>query len=191
MRSFRFILALLLAGLPVARAQDDTVTLPDLIQGAQQWAQDNLDTNVLNALPTVDDPAAQQFFRDAQQRFQGDYVVDIAALRQTAQIVLPLLESREETQPYAAWLNARMAYLDFADEIRLTIPPPPTIRNQPAAPARSQSPAAKGTRALGEKSFRQSLAGPGKRICAGVEAGFHRAKNSAGTGLGGGGGIGI
>jgi hypothetical protein len=41
----------LLAGALFARADDKTVTLPELIQDAQQWAQDNLDTNVLNALP--------------------------------------------------------------------------------------------------------------------------------------------
>ena len=182
------LMLLYLAWALVARADDDTVTLPDLIQGAQQWAQDNLDTNVLNALPRVDDPQVQQFFRELQQRYQGDYVVDLAALRQTAQTVLSLLESSEETQPYAAWLKAQMDYLDVADEIRLTIPPP-AVRNQPAAPAGSQSFAAKGTRALGEKSLRRSLAGPGKRICAGVEADFHRAKSAAGTGLGGGSGI--
>jgi membrane-bound lytic murein transglycosylase D len=123
---------LLLAGSLVARADDDTVTLPDMIQGAQQWAQENLDTNVLNALPEVDEPAVRQFFRDVQQRFQGDYVVDIAALRQTAQTVLPLLESREDTQPYAAWLKSQMDYLDVADEIRITIPPPEIGTNQPA-----------------------------------------------------------
>jgi membrane-bound lytic murein transglycosylase D len=125
------ILVFLLAGSPVARAQDDTVTLPDIIQGVQQFAQDNLDTNVLNALPKVDDPAVQQFLRDIQQRFQGGYVVDMAALRQTAQTVLPLLESLQETQPYAAWLKARMDYLDVADEIRLAIPPPAVETNQP------------------------------------------------------------
>jgi membrane-bound lytic murein transglycosylase D len=134
MKSFRCIFALLLAGSPVAWAQDDTVTMPDIIQGVQQFAQDNLDTNVLNALPNVDDPAVQQFFRDMQQDFQGDYVVDIAALRQAAQIVLPLLESREETQPYAAWLMAQMDYLDVADEIQLTIPPPIVETNQPPQP---------------------------------------------------------
>ena len=47
--------------------------------------------------------------------------MDMAALRQTARTVLPLLESREETRPSAAWLKARMDYLDVADEIRLTI----------------------------------------------------------------------
>ena len=140
MKSLRCILALLLAGSLVAWAQDDTVTLPDIIQGVQQFAQENLDTNVLNALPKVDDPVVQQFFRDVQQRFQGDYVVDIAALRQTAQAVLPLLESSEETQPFAAWLKARMDYLDVADEIQFTISPPTIETNQPPQPVPNPPP---------------------------------------------------
>ena len=140
MNGVRFIPALLLASSLVARAQDDTVTMPELIQDAQQWAQENLDTNILNALPEVDDPAVQQFFRDAQQRFQGDYVVDIATLRQEAQTIVLLLESREETLPYAAWLKARMDYLDVADEIRLTIPPPTVETNQPPQPAPNPPP---------------------------------------------------
>jgi membrane-bound lytic murein transglycosylase D len=134
------LLVLFLAGSLVARADDDTVTMPELIQGAQQWAQENLDTNVLNALPKVDDPAVQQFFRELQKRYQGDYVVDLAALRQTAQSVLPLLESSEETQPYAAWLKAQMDYLDVADEIRLTIPPPTVETNQPSQPVPNPPP---------------------------------------------------
>jgi membrane-bound lytic murein transglycosylase D len=134
MKSFWGIVVLFLAGSLVVRAQDDAVTMPDIIQGAQDWAQDNLDTNVLNELPKVDDPVVQQFFRDVQQRFQGDYVVDLAELRQTAQTVLPLLENRDETQPYAAWLKARMDYLDIADEILLTIPPPAVGTNQPPQP---------------------------------------------------------
>jgi membrane-bound lytic murein transglycosylase D len=132
--------ALLLAGAMGARAADPEVSLPDLMQGAQQWAQDNLDTNVLNALPKLDDPAVQQFFHDLQQRFQGEYVVDLAELRESARAFLPLLESREETRSYAAWLAAQMDYLDVADEIRLTIPapgvdtnaPPPPMTNPPA-----------------------------------------------------------
>ena len=82
MNVIRCVSALLLASSLVVWAQDDTVTLPDIIQGVQQFAQENFDTNVLNALPKVDDPVARQFFRDVQQRFQGDYVVDLAALRQ-------------------------------------------------------------------------------------------------------------
>src|SRR5664279_5381286 len=134
------VLVLFLAGLLVARADDDTVTLPELVQGAQQWAQENLDTNVLTALPEADERAVRQFFREVQQRFQGDYVVDIAALRQTAQTILPLLESREETRPYAAWLKTQMDYLDVADEIRLTIAPPNVATNQPPPPVPNPSP---------------------------------------------------
>ncbi len=187
MKSF-ITLMLLLAGSVVARADDDTVTLPDLIQGAQQWAQENLDTNVLNALPEADGQAVRQFFREVQQRFQGDYVVDIATLRQTAQTILPLLESREETQPYAAWLKSQMDYLDVADEIRLTIPPPKAETNQPPQPVPNPPPEKE--RELWVKKVSVApVAGFGKRICAGVEADFYRAKDSAGTGLGGGGGI--
>jgi membrane-bound lytic murein transglycosylase D len=134
MNALRCLFVLLLAGALSARAQDPTVTLPELMQGAQQWAQDNLDTNVLNALPKVDDPAVQQFLRELQKRYQGDYVVDLAGLKETAQTVLPLLESREDTQPYAAWLAAQMDYLEVADEIRITIPAPEVESNAPPPP---------------------------------------------------------
>lgn len=133
------LLVLFLLGALVTWADDDTVTLPDLVQGAQQWAQENLDTNVLNELPGVDDPQAQQFFREIQRRYQGDYVVDLAALRETARSVRSLLESSEETQPYAAWLSAQMDYLDVADEIRITIPPPEVETNQPSRPVPNPS----------------------------------------------------
>lgn len=125
------LLAVLLAGASFARAQDDTVTLPDIIQGAQQWAEENLDTNILNALPEMDQAKTQQLLHDLQQRFQGEYIVDLAALRQPAEALLPLLESRPETQPYAAWLKPRLDYLQVADEFRLIIPPPQGESNQP------------------------------------------------------------
>jgi membrane-bound lytic murein transglycosylase D len=124
------IIAIFLASAPALCADDQTVTLPDLMQGAQQWAQDNLDTNFLNALPTLDDKQVRKFLRYIQTQYQGDYVVDLATLRQTAQTVLPILESREETRPYAAWLKSQMDYLAVADEIRLSIPPPTGPPNQ-------------------------------------------------------------
>ena len=139
MKLFRCFLILLASSLFV-RADDDTITLPDMIQGAQQWAQENLDTNFLNSLPEMDERAVQQFFREVQQNFQGDYVVNLAALRQTAQTILPLLESHEETQPYAAWLKTQMDYLDVADEIQITIPPPKVETNQTPQPIANPPP---------------------------------------------------
>jgi membrane-bound lytic murein transglycosylase D len=120
------LLVILLLSADAIRADDNSISLPDLISGAQQWAQQNLDTNVLNSLPPMDDQAVQNFLRQLQAQYQGDYVVDLASLRQTAQAALPLLESSADTQPYAAWLKAQMPYLKVADEIRISIPPPAT-----------------------------------------------------------------
>ena len=134
------IFALLLAGALRARAQDETITLPDLIQGAQQWADENLDTNVLAALQNVDQQKVQQFFNDLQQQFQGEYVVNLAPLKDTAEAILPLLESHPETRPYAAWLNPRLDYLQVADEIRISIPPPKIETNLPPQPVPNPGP---------------------------------------------------
>ena len=144
MNGIRCMFALLLAGGLFARADDETVTLPDLMQGAQQWAQENLDTNFLEALPVADATQMQEFFREVQRRFQGDYVVDLAALRQTAQMVLPLLDGSEQTQPYAAWLRTQMDYLDVADEIRISIPPPTMTTNIPPLMTTNSAPPAPG-----------------------------------------------
>ena len=131
------VLVLFLSGFVVAQAQDDSVDMSDVIQGAQQWAQQNLDTNVLNS---VDERAVQQFFVEIQYEYQGQYVVDIASLRDTAQTILPLLESRNETQPYADWLKAQMDYLDVADEIRITAPVRAKGTNQPPQPTPNPPP---------------------------------------------------
>src|ERR1700756_1550663 len=122
MKQIGCLVIILLLSAAGAWADDNAVSLPDLIQGAQQWAQENLDTNVLNSLPKMDDQSVQNFLRQLQAQYQGEYVVDLATLRQTAQAALPLLESSEDTQPYAAWLKAQMPYLKVADEIRISIP---------------------------------------------------------------------
>src|SRR5690348_361010 len=106
-----FIITLLLAGGRTARADDSVIMLPDLVEGVQRWAEENLDSNFLNALPTVDEREVERFFLEVQKRYQGDYVVDVAGLRDAARAVLPLLELREETRPYARWVVAQMDYL--------------------------------------------------------------------------------
>ena len=130
-----------LAVCPIHAETTNDVSLPDLIQGVQQWAQANLDTNTLASLSQIDVGQVQQFYADLQRRYQGNYVVDLASLRQTAKIILPFLELQEQTRPYAAWLNAQMDYLDVAYEIRITAPPParaPVPPHPPKQTARSQ-----------------------------------------------------
>lgn len=138
---FRFLPAamLLLAFAPAARAQPDSLSLDDLLDSVQQWAQDNLDTNALRAFQDVDQAKLRQFLRDFQQRFQGQYVVNVAALKQTANALLPLLAAHPETRSYAAWLRARLDYLDVAEQFQLTIPPPKAEPGRPPPPAPNPS----------------------------------------------------
>jgi membrane-bound lytic murein transglycosylase D len=127
------VLLLLASALP-AFSQTNTVTLDDLMQSAQEWANDNLDTNVLAALQNTDQEKVREFLDTIQKNFQGSYVIDLAQLRDTAKTVLPLLDNYQETAPYAAWLKTRMDYLDTAEELRLLIPPPKTTPQLPPAP---------------------------------------------------------
>jgi len=123
------LLLAVLTGAGVCTAQtgdQETIDLQTLMQGVQQWAQSNLDTNVLDALPEMDERTAQNLFIEFEKRYQGEFVIDLAALRNTAQTVLPLLQGSEDTQPYAAWLATQMDYLDVADELRIEVPPPGT-----------------------------------------------------------------
>jgi membrane-bound lytic murein transglycosylase D len=125
---------LLLAGALTAPGQTNTVTLDDLMQSAQQWANDNLDENVLNALQNTDQEKVRQFFDSLQKNLQGEYIINLAQLRDTAKTVVPILEGYEETAPYAAWLKTRLDYLDTAEELRLRIPSPKIAPGLPPAP---------------------------------------------------------
>jgi membrane-bound lytic murein transglycosylase D len=128
----KLVLIFLLIGGATAVAQDEAVTLDDFVDSAQQWAQENLDDETLRSLQSVDQEKVKQFLADAQKRFQGEYVIDLAQLRDAAKLLLPILESHEETAAYGAWLKARMDYLEVAEELRLRIPSPKSEPDQPA-----------------------------------------------------------
>lgn len=136
----RCILALLLVSPFFALGEEETLTLPEIIQGAQEWAGENLDTNVLNALEDVDEQKVRQFLTNLQQQFQGEYVLDLAKLKDAANVVLPLLESHEEMQPYAVWLRTRLDYLQVADELTLVIAPPEVKPGEPPLPIPNPGP---------------------------------------------------
>jgi membrane-bound lytic murein transglycosylase D len=126
--------ALLVAGTSFASAQDDAVTLDELLRSADQWARENLDQDALRVLQNVDQAKARQLFANIQKQFHGEYVVDLAVLKDAAKALAPVLEKYEETLPYALWLKTRLDYLEVADHFRLTIPPPKTTPNQPPKP---------------------------------------------------------
>ena len=110
-------LVLLCLGLTCAvRAQQEFIPA-DLLQQANEWLSENIDDAALDALG-VDKDRVQKFLLEVQKRFQGTYVYDLGALRETAIQLLPLLENFEETEPYAAWLKARLDYFDVSERLR-------------------------------------------------------------------------
>lgn len=125
------VIALLFIALPVM-AQDAPLDLDVLMESAQQWATNNLDDNVARSIQdNVDSEKVRSFLSEAQKEFNSRYVVDLAQLRDTATLVLPILESRFETQPYAIWLRSRLDLLDVAKELRRNVPPSERGSNSP------------------------------------------------------------
>ena len=135
-----WLMALLLVSALRVPAQDATVSPDDLMDSAEQWAKENLDDETLRMLPDVDREKVKQFFGEIEKRLQGEYVVDLASLKDTARNMVPLLEGGEDTQPYAAWLKARLDYLEVADQFRAIIPPPKGTPGQPPPPVPNPTP---------------------------------------------------
>jgi membrane-bound lytic murein transglycosylase D len=137
-----FLALLLLMSVDVASAQETNVTLDDIMQSAEQWADENLDDDALRVLRSADQEKVRLLLADLQKQFQGEYVIDLAGLKDSAKAVLPILESHEETAPYAAWLKAQLDYLEVADEFRLTIPLPKPEPGVPLKPVPNPAPEA-------------------------------------------------
>ena len=136
-----WLIALVLAGSCAAFGQDDRLTLDDALAAANQWAKENLDDDALRALGQVDQDKVREVFAEIEKEFRGEYVVDMAAVRDTAREILPVLESSEQTRPYADWLKARLDYLEVADEIRRTTKPPKPEPGKPPRPIPNPPPA--------------------------------------------------
>lgn len=133
----RCLLFLAILACGIARAQDfelDTNALRQAFKAAEEWAKANLDEDVLSALQQVDREKVEQFLRDYQKKLEGEYVLDVAVLKDAAAVVLPLLETREETLPYAVWLKSQLDYLDVAEELRRAARPPKIVPGQPPNP---------------------------------------------------------
>ena len=136
----RACLIILLGSTFLVLGQDDTVTLDDAVRSAQDWAKDNLDDDALRVLQSADQEKVRRFLNEIQKQFQGEYVIDLAQLKDAAEAILPILESHSETLPYAKWLKTRMDYLETAGELRLIIPPPNPEPGKPPPPIPNPGP---------------------------------------------------
>ena len=125
----------------MVEAQDQSITIDDdLLRSAQQWAQENLDENALRVLQSADQDKIKRLLKEVQKEFHGEYVVDLAGLKDAVRNALPLLEEYEETLPYAVWLKSRLDYLDVAEHFRLVIPAPKVEPGKPPRPAPNPTP---------------------------------------------------
>ena len=115
--------------IPAQTNEQLSLDVEGVLDAAQQLAQENLDPDVLSALQEMDRKKIEDFLKSFEADLQGDSVLDVAQLKDAAMVALPLLESHEETQPYAEWLRARLDYFDAADEMNKLAPPLGT--NQP------------------------------------------------------------
>jgi membrane-bound lytic murein transglycosylase D len=127
-------LALLFAGGWLVPAQTNDLTVDDVLDSVQQFAQENLDPDVLRALQSVDREKVQDFLNQFQNYLSGDSVLDVAQLKDGANAILPLLDAHAETQPYAAWLRSRLDYFDAAEELSAVTPVPKPEPGKPARP---------------------------------------------------------
>lgn len=134
------LLALLLTIAFAMQAQEAELDVKGLLDTAEQWAQENLDEDVLAALPEVDRAQVEKFLREFQTQLQSEYVLDLAVLNGAAKAVLPLLDAHEETKPYAAWLRSRLDYFEVAEEFRKTLPAPKLVPGEPPKPTPNPSP---------------------------------------------------
>jgi len=135
------LLTALVAGISLcALGQNEEGSVDELMRSAEQWAKENLDEDALRMLRSADQQQVRQFFQELEKEFNGQYVIDLAPLKDTAQALLPVLEEYEETLPYALGLKGRLDYLDTASEFRLIIPPPKTLPGQ--TPRRIPNPSA-------------------------------------------------
>lgn len=139
----RLLLIALLSTAPFVTAQEEAFTLDaETMQAVQDWAKENLDEDTLQSLQGKDQEQVKAFFDEIQKKFQGEYVIDMAQVRELARLVMPILEGNEETQPYAVWLKSRLDYLEVAEELKVLVPPAKVETNKPAPPPQNPKPEA-------------------------------------------------
>jgi membrane-bound lytic murein transglycosylase D len=140
MQKFCLIGLVLMSPVLSLPAQEQSVTLDDLVQSAEQWAKENLDDDALRILQSADQKKVKEFLAELQKQLQSRYILDLAQLREAAEIIIPLLDRYEETVPYAVWLRTQLDYLEVAEQLRRLVPAPKPEPGRPAKPLPNPAP---------------------------------------------------
>lgn len=133
-RAIFLVIMLCFSLFPCAQAQDQPITIEDLLAGAVDWAKENLDDEVLELLEDVDRDRVRAFLSDLDARLQTNSVYELGPLREQAKELVPFLEQWEETLPLAQWLKTRLDYLEVSEELKRAQPPKTTTVIRPPPP---------------------------------------------------------
>lgn len=124
-----------------AVAQISQFKLEDLAGETDQWVREHLDPRAVESFRrNLDANQAQALLQDLQEELQGEYVLDLAQVRDSARTLLPILETLPQTRSYAGWLRPRMDYFDVADQLLVEVPPPRAQPGKPPPPRPNPTP---------------------------------------------------
>jgi membrane-bound lytic murein transglycosylase D len=128
---------LLFAVAPIAAlAQTNQVlSIDDLVGMGRQFIDENVDEDALAQLGQLDQEKVRAVLKLLQDQLDQHSVLDLAALKRTAEEALKLLDSNTLTEDYAQWLRTRLDYFEVAGDLRVTLGP------KPEAPAPVPTPA--------------------------------------------------
>lgn len=122
MKRVKIILTIVAALLELARPAAAQPVRPaptnDASQAFQKWVNDNFGGATLEFPYEIDSDQVNAFINQLQDRFQATNIYDLGALRAVAAQILPVLQQFEETEPYAAWLQARLDDMEAANEMQ-------------------------------------------------------------------------
>ncbi|MGB9603877.1 MAG: lytic transglycosylase domain-containing protein [Verrucomicrobiia bacterium] len=125
-------------GICKLNSAEDAIDLNELMNQGEKFINENIDDNILESIKgTID---INDFFKRLQNTLSGEYVIDLASLRDAAKVALPILDSYEETKPYADWLRTRLEYFEAASELKLYIGQPEQKPGEPPKPLPNPSP---------------------------------------------------
>ena len=111
--------------LQIKQSSAQEVDLNAILGVGQRWFQENIDTNILQNLPALDESVAKQWLKRIQDRLEGESLDDLELLKPVALQILPWIEQDESLRPYAPWLRSRLNYFEVARELNsLQIRPP-------------------------------------------------------------------
>jgi membrane-bound lytic murein transglycosylase D len=127
---------------PVAAlAQISQFKLEDLTDEVDQLIRKHLDPRAVESFRrNLDMNQVRSLLQDLQEQFQGEYVLDLAQVRDSARTLLPILESLPQTRSYAGWLRPRMDYFDVADQLSVEVPAPRAQPGKPPPPRPNPTP---------------------------------------------------